>query len=103
MDPDLLNIETYNAMHDPQEGDLFEEFYTHWVYIVKVTSRYIYTLSASAPCEFPKDGQLHKRTKEQFLNYYSYQSQNQKDKFWIKLWSRGNNVKGWFLSTLCNI
>ena len=82
-------------MLDPKAGDRFHEMYSHWVYVVKVGWIYVWILSASTPCEFPKDGVLEKRTKKNFVKYYSYKHHNLSDRYWIELCDRGNNVKGW--------
>lgn len=87
---------THEAMLDPQVGDRFCEMYTHWVYVVKVTKKYVWTLAASAPCSFPEDGDLVKRTREDYIHYYSYKSPNLKDKYFVQLVDRNRNVMGWY-------
>lgn len=89
---------THEAMLDPQVGDRFHEFFTHWVYVVKVTDKYIWTLAASAPCEFPKDGILIRSKKDEFREYYSYKCASLPNKYWVDLCDRGKDVSGWFES-----
>lgn len=83
---------TDEAMKNPRKGDRFHEFFTHWVYVIKVTKKFVWTMSASAPCEFPKDAKLEKRTREKFIDYYSYHGSSL---YWVDLCDRGNNVEGW--------
>ncbi len=89
---------THEAMLNPRKGDRFQEFYSHWVYVVKVSKYSVWTMSASAPCTFPKDGKLEKRSREEFKKYYAYQSPNLPNKYWIKLCDRDNDVSGWVLA-----
>ena len=91
---DDLDIRTHEAMMNPQVGDRFHEFFHHWVYVVKVTPCYVWTMSASAPCEFPKDGKLERRTKKAFIEFYSYKSPNLPDRYWINLCDRGADAAG---------
>jgi len=86
---------THEAILHPRIGDRFQEFYTHWVYVVKVTRWHVWTMSASAPCTFPQDAKLTKHSKKSFRQYYSYQSPNLVDKYWINLCDRDNDVEGW--------
>jgi len=86
---------THEAMTNPKVGDRFEEFYHHWVFIVKVTEDHVWTLSASNPCKFPEDGKLEIRSKEEFKNFYSYKSPQMVDRYWISLVDRDNDVRGW--------
>jgi hypothetical protein len=85
---------THKAMMNPKVGDRFEEFYTHWVYVIKVTRLFVWTMSASVPCTFPQDGKLEKRTKTDFRKYYSYHN-SLENKYWVSLCDRGNNTDGW--------
>jgi hypothetical protein len=86
---------THEAMINPRVGDRFEEFYTHWVYVVKVTRWSVWTIEASAPCIFPQDGKLIKISRKKFHEYYSYKSDTLKNKYFVNLCDRGNNVDGW--------
>ena len=92
-----MELKTHEAMMNPKVGDRFEEFYTFWMYVVKVSRWHVWTMSASAPCEFPKDGKIEKRTKKEFRKHFSYQTKapELKNKYWICLCDRNNNVKNW--------
>jgi len=94
-DQDTMTDKTHEAILNPRVGDRFEEFYTHWVYIVKVTRWSVWTMSASAPCTFPQDAKLIKRSKKSFRKYFSYNSPNLVNKYWIKLCDRDNDIEGW--------
>lgn len=90
------NIEnTHQAILNPRKGDRFHEFYCHWVYVVKVTKYSVWTMSASSPCTFPEDAKLEKRSRKDFRNFYSYKNPDLKNKYWIKLCDRNNDVDGW--------
>jgi hypothetical protein len=89
------DILTHEAMMNPQVGDRFEEFFTYWMYVVKVTKKSVWTLSATAPCTFPEDGKLEKRTRKEFIDHYSYNFPNLPNKYWVKLRDRKNDVRGW--------
>jgi hypothetical protein len=65
---------THEAMINPMVGDRFHEMYSHWVYVVKVNRKHVWVMSASPPCQFPRDGILKKYTRDEFINYYSYNS-----------------------------
>lgn len=86
---------THLAMTHPKVGDRFQEFFSYWVYVVKVTRKRVWIMYASCPCEFPKDGKLEKLSRQEFIKKYSYDGPDMKDKYWIQLCDRDNNVKGW--------
>lgn len=92
MNREEMKKSTDEAINDPQVGDRFHEMYSYWVYVVKVTKKFVWTMHASPPCEFPKDGKLIKRKREDFKKYYEYGSIAG---CWVDLSDRGNDVKGW--------
>lgn len=67
-----------------RKGDRYTEMYTFWVYILKVEKDHLWIISASAPCDFPKDGKIKRISKEEFRKTY-----------WIYLVDRRQNVEGW--------
>jgi len=93
----VFDQETHEAMMNPQKGDRFQEMYTHWVYVVKVVKDHVWTLSASSPCIFPRDGMIRKHTKSSFIELYSYNSPNLPNQYWVNLCDRKNDVRGWLL------
>jgi hypothetical protein len=90
-----MTDKTHEAMLNPCIGDRFQEMYSHWVYVIKVTRWSVWTMSASSPCEFPKDGKVEKRSKKKFRDYYSYKNPALANKYWVRLCDRNNDVEGW--------
>jgi len=66
------------ALRDPQPGDYWQEMYSWHMYVVDVEEtdkgKIITTMSASSPCELPKDGKIEKRTYDEFVKWLSYNS-----------------------------
>jgi hypothetical protein len=87
---------THLAMCQPAVGDRFQEFYSFWVYVVKVTRWSVWTAEASPPCVFPEDAKLIKRSRKDFIKHFSYKSTNLPDKHWVTLCDRGNCVHDWY-------
>jgi hypothetical protein len=75
-----------------KKGDRFTEMYAFWMYILKVTKNYIYTINASAPCTFPDDGKVEKLTRKEFLTKF----------YFVYLVDRGNDVNGWLKKGIKN-
>jgi len=81
----MVKLRTPKNIRTLKKGDRFTEFYSYWLYIIKTTKKYIWTISAAAPCEFPKDGEIKKMTRQEFVEKYG----------WLYLVDRGNCVLGW--------
>lgn len=92
MKNELTQEDTHMAIMNPRMGDRFHEFFHHWIYVVKVTPKYVWTMSASAPCSFPEDAKLEKRRHEEFRKHCAYGGISG---YWVYLCDRGNDVSGW--------
>jgi len=53
---------THEQLENPEVGDCFEDMFTFWVYVVKVTDNCVYTVESppKRPCTLPNDGVLKK-------------------------------------------
>lgn len=89
---DKIKADTEAAFNDPQPGDEFEEFLTHWVYVVGRDGDRVVWMSASAPCRFPNDGETKYGTLVDFRAAYAYGTI---PGYSVKLSRRGRNVDGW--------
>lgn len=94
---DILKEKTHRAFCNPKKGDRFHEMYSAWMYVVKTTKKWVYTLSASAPCTFPTDGELEKMTREQFKSRFrsDYSTKKVFPSYYYDLCDRGQKVAGW--------
>jgi len=76
----------------PQVGDRFTEFYSFWVYVLKVTKKKVTVIEANSPCVLPKDGKIWIGTRKEFYWKYAYKSI---PGFWVSLVDQENDVAGW--------
>lgn len=88
---------THKAFCKPKKGDRFQEMYSCWMYVVKVTKKFVYVMTASAPCTFPEDAELEKMTREQYKTRWQYGHSSRKKipGYSYALCDRGNKVAGW--------
>ena len=86
---------THEAMLDPRVGDRYHEMYNHWMYVVKVSYFFVWTISMSSPCIFPQDGVIEKWTRWGFRKHFSYKIRSLSNRYWMTLADRGNDVEGW--------
>ena len=97
---DDREIRTLAAMKDPQPGDRFQEMFSFWVYVVHRGIDEVVTMEANPPCTFPTDAETKHYTLKGFFDYFSYGTESLKDRFWVDLCDRGNNVAGWYKPTI---
>jgi hypothetical protein len=83
---------TLHALRDPQPGDRFNEFLSYWIYVVYREGNEVWYCEANPPCEFPQDAKLTKTTVEKMFNRFTY---THREKAWVRLSDRGNDVTGW--------
>ena len=90
---EILKQNTMDAINDPKIGDRFHEMYSFWIYVIKITSKHVWVMSASAPCEFPVDGEIRKFTRPEYKRWACYLHSSDPC---VLLADRGNDVAGWF-------
>lgn len=86
--------ETMAAVLDPQVGDRFHEMYGWWVYVVARHGDRVVTMESGAPCTFPDDAKVEGRSLAEWIAHATYDSM--RDKSWLMLADRGNQVVGWW-------
>jgi len=109
MDYNEMKKLSKEALNDPKPGDYWQEMYSWHMYVLEVEEtdkgKIITTISASAPCEFPKDGKLQKRTHAEFKTWLSYGSI---EDTWANCSKRNANIDWWkpqpppVISTSCS-
>jgi hypothetical protein len=97
---DRINQNTAEAFNNPQPGDRFEEFYTFWVYVLKVDSAGVLTWQGSGhPSGFPEGASYGKFVRYKSTDEFreSFFSDSSAD-YWVKLCDRGNDVSKFLIS-----
>lgn len=94
---DIDQEKTHKAFCRPKKGDRFHEMYSCWMYVVKVTKKFVYVMMASAPCTFPDDAEIEKLTREKYKIRWRYdpKSREKVPGYSYTLCDRGNKVAGW--------
>jgi hypothetical protein len=96
MDYNEMKKLSKEALNDPKPGDYWQEMYSWHMYVLEVEEtdkgKIITTISASAPCELPKDGKLQKRTHGEFKAWLSYGSI---EGTWALCSKRNANIDWW--------
>jgi hypothetical protein len=96
MDYNEMKKLSQKALNDPKPGDYWQEMYSWHMYVLEVEEtdkgKMITTISASAPCEFPKDGRLQKRTHAEFKTWLLYGSI---EGTWAHCSKRNANIDWW--------
>lgn len=84
------------ALNDPKPGDYWHEMYSWHMYVVDVEEtdkvKIITTINASAPCTFPNDGKIEKRTIAEFKAWLSYGSI---EGTWAHIGKRNVDISWW--------
>jgi hypothetical protein len=89
-----INRRTDEALNSPQQGDRFEEFYTFWVYVLKVDDDGVLTWQGSGhPSGFPKEAYkgefVRHESSEAFRKSFTSEGRGT---YWVKLCDRDNDV-----------
>jgi hypothetical protein len=85
-------IEIEQIMDDPKQGDRFHEFYAFWGYVLGRNGDNVTFLTASAPCELPKDGKVSTLPLDGFRKKFAYSNGQG---YYVTGAGRGHNVSGW--------
>lgn len=82
--------ETWEAILDPQPGDLFTEMYSFWLHVVDRNKDTVKTLVAHGGNQVPPDGKVAEVPLDIFRQRFEY-GESLPEKSWVTLVERGKN------------
>lgn len=85
-------VEIDEIMADPQPGDLFQEMYAFWCYVVARNGDQVTIMHASPPCTFPEDGTVETMSVPELRAKFAYESM---PGYFVAGAGRGHDVAGW--------
>lgn len=87
-DMDAWRRESANAAREPFVGDRYQDHYSWWIYVMRVTSDEVSWLSGLS---FPHDAKVHDASLDEFAEWIARQG--------VLLESRDEDVAGWYECT----